>query len=131
MSKYNGLLLAVSGGGTSQGVPAAANANPGGDKFWKLEPQHGGWIKFTNRNSGLGLGISRELTDPGADAILWRWGNYAGQAWLIESLKDGSVKIVNKNSGLCLSIRASDGQGIVQEPWNNLPTQQWKLMPAH
>jgi hypothetical protein len=130
ITQYNGLYLAVSEGGTNQGTPAVAWPNPNDDKFWNLEPQPGGSFKITNKRAGLVLGIRQDQKDLGVDAILWGWGGSDGQQWLLEPLKNGLVRIRNKNSGLCLSVRTSDSRGIVQEPWSNLPNQQWKLIPA-
>jgi hypothetical protein len=129
-SKADGRFLAPSDNSNHPGTTTVAAREPSGDKVWVLELQPGGSFKLAN-SSGVVLGIRQDLKDPGVDAILWSWGGTDGQLWNVLPIKADLVKIVNKNSGLCLSIRASDGQGIVQEPWSNLPTQQWKLIPSN
>jgi hypothetical protein len=125
-----GLFLTPSDASSNPGTTVIAARDPGNEKLWNLDPQADGAFKIVNANGGLVLGIRQDLKDAGTDAILWNWGGTAGQLWSITPLNGSLVKLVNKNSGLCLSVRASDGRTILQEKWNNLPTQRWKLVPA-
>jgi hypothetical protein len=128
-SKADGRFLAPSDNTNNPGTTTIAAREPSGDKVWVLESQPGGSFKLAN-SSGVVLGIRQDLKDAGVDAILWSWAGSDGQLWNVVPVNGDFVRIVNKNSGLCLSVRASDGTAIVQEPWANLPTQQWKLTPA-
>lgn len=125
-------LIGLSGAGTSDGTSVVLGPDDGSsakmwrftytaEKYYRISPYLSPSKLLEIRNCG---------TANGDKAIIWTDVGSPCQEWYISLMSDGYYRIANKNSNLMLEIvnaDSNDGALAQQWPFNEHPTQQWKM----
>lgn len=125
-SAFSGKYLDISPEESSSKV-VQMEGNTGDSQKWIVTTNKDGYRTIKNKADESVLDIFGRQTNPGANAIHWKYTGGDNQLWTIEKSGD-YYKIVNKNSSLVLDIEGrltTDHAPIIQ--WNDTghDNQQW------
>lgn len=92
-----------------------------------------GTYKILNRNSGLALDATGQLTGNGTLIQQYPYGSTNNQKWTISSLGNGQYKILGLQSGRSLDVTGqstADGTALELYDYNGGDNQKWNIFPT-
>lgn len=96
-------------------------------------PLANGTYKIINRNSGLALDVTAQLTANGSSIQQWTYNGGVNQRWTLTSLGGDHYKIIGVQSGRSLEVAnqdLNDGAKIQLYDYTGAANQQWIITPA-
>lgn len=128
VNRYNGKVLAVTGGGQTDGTDVRMETDTDSlNQKWDIIRMKDGYYRLYNANSGKVLDVTADTLSPGGNVQQWTFLNGFNQYWCIDKAGSGYCHIRGANSTLYL-----DGYNTSAIQWdaNGEAWQQWQFVPA-
>ena len=130
--KSTGKVLDITGNSSANGALLEQWDNNGGlNQHFTFNQQPDGAYQIVASNSGKVLDVTGNSLADGTAIEQWVPNGGQNQEFRVEAVGDGSYyKIVSVLSGLALTVSnnsSSDGAGIIQSVWKDLPGQAFQL----